>query len=73
MDDKIAKSTNDKLSGFSTAELLKEIVRREGTIEAPTRTMRHTPHVETLVGIGPDHTAHIVIDMDGFRELVNNH
>lgn len=37
---------------------------------APSKRTYRAPHQEFLVGIGPDHTAHITMDQEAYEELI---
>jgi len=53
---------NTAIEELSTLALLREIIKRNRHSEAPTKTVRHVPHRETLIAVGNDHTASITMD-----------
>ena len=59
------------LNAVSDERLLWELICRNAVGAAPVRTTRETPHVEALIAIGPDHTAHVTMDGEAFAELSN--
>lgn len=52
-------------------DMLAKLMFENGFHPAPIKTVRHTPHFECLIPIGPDHTAKIIIDEDALKELKN--
>jgi len=54
---------------FSDIELLCELVKRNGKATAAHTTRRQGVHYETLVAVGKDNCAYIVLTDDGFEEL----
>lgn len=59
------------LSAYTDIQLLTELVRRNGYGKAPINTSRFSPHSETLIAIGKDHTANISMDNDALRVLMS--
>ena len=57
------------LNNVSTIRLLKEIIRREGYDTAPQKIELHSPHYISVIGIGKDHMAQIIIDPDDYEAL----
>ena len=49
--------------------LLKKIVSSAKPIQAPTKTLRDSGHVEFIVGIGKDNHASIIMTKDALLEL----
>lgn len=51
----------NNLSQYSDLDLLRELIRRNGHTEAATETKRYVPFRETLIAVGKDHTAEIIM------------
>ena len=52
------------LDKFTNSELIKELIRRNGIIEAPKITKRAGKHFESIVEIDKDNCAHVTITDD---------
>lgn len=37
--------------------------------DAPTKIEYYSPHIEVIIGIGKDHTASLIMDVDAWEEL----
>ena len=60
-----------ELSNFTDVQLLTELIRRNGSCEAPTKiSLTKGDWKECLVGIGKDNTASIYIDADAIKLLL---
>lgn len=57
------------MSEDNCMSMLSKLIRENGFSAAPTKTERHTPHIECLIAIGNDHTASIIMDEDALEEL----
>lgn len=62
-------STDPRLTEFSSEELLYELIQRNGVSIAAISAKRIVPHIETLVGIGEDDTATIVLADESYEVL----
>lgn len=63
------KYRNKKVKEVDTIALLFEIIKREGTGEAPIKTTYFTNFEECIVGIGKDNIASIYLDEDDIQAL----
>lgn len=59
----------DKFENFTDEELLLELINRNVMGEAPKKSEYITPHIEVLIAIGNNETAHIRFPMEAFKEL----
>lgn len=62
----------NRLSDYSEEQLLHELMTRKEVMPAPVKTTRYTKHYCVMVGIGNDHFAEIVLDVDAYSELLGN-
>jgi hypothetical protein len=56
------------LTAYTDEDLLRELVRRNGTLPAPQSRMPMPP-IEVVVGIGKDHHCFIALHPDALAEL----
>lgn len=57
------------LEQYTDLELLAELVRRNGRSQAPVKTIRSADHSETIIGIGKDHVANIIMENEAAEIL----
>jgi hypothetical protein len=67
--EKAMKYRGKPVSEATSEQLLFELINRNGVDAAPTKTVRNTPHVECLVGIGNNETAFITMVKEAKSEL----
>ena len=61
---------HNPLADFKTRVLLRELIRRHGTTPAPYRIDLAEAYDECTIGIGPDHTACLLMDKGAMRILM---
>jgi hypothetical protein len=61
--------TNHILQQFTNEDLLRELIRRNGIVEAPTSRTMH--EYEVLLGIGKDHHCYITFHKDDIEALTS--
>jgi len=59
--------TNHILQQFTNEDLLRELIRRNGIVEAPTSRTMH--EYEVLLGIGKDHHCYITFHKEDVEAL----
>jgi len=52
------------LEQFTDIELLRELIKRNGRTEAPTKVKRGEPFMSALIALGKDNTAEIAFPAD---------
>ena len=62
-------SNKNQISNFSDAELLMELVLRNGKSDAPTKTVRVGQWFSTLIAIGCHNVAEICLTDDAMEAL----
>lgn len=63
------KYRGKKVKDVPSEQLLFELIKREGQNEAPINTNRQGLHLESIVGIGKDNSAHIVLTDEAYSDL----
>lgn len=67
---------NKKVKDVATQELLYELLQRQGTQSAPIKVHRYVKYLSSLVDIGNNHTAEIILDEESYgvlEELLISH
>ena len=57
------------LKEFTSMQLLRALIYKNGHDEAPIKTQRFVPHIETAISIGNDYTAYITMPEDAYKQL----
>ena len=57
------------LSDYTYEELIYYLMVKHTILPASYKTVRATPHVDIILGIGNDFTANLVMDEDAWEEL----
>ena len=57
------------LKDFTSMDLLQVLIYRNGKSEAAVKTERFVPHMETIIAIGNDFVASIVMPNDAYHAL----
>jgi hypothetical protein len=58
------------LPSLSDEQLLRELINRNKLISTGRQTTYYSKHKSATIGIGKDHTAEIVIDLESLKELM---
>ena len=58
-----------ELQEATTEQIITELIKRNGTIDAPRETKYFTSHKEVLLEIGKDETAHLILDKEAVDEV----
>ena len=59
------------ISKATDLELLRELINRNGTQVAPTKSVRHVPFTSTIIAVGKDDVAEIVMPKETLDLVLN--
>ena len=60
----------DGLNDYSDEQLLWSLMTRRASSPTPRKTTRYTKHYSSIIGIGDDYSAEIVIDSESYKALI---
>jgi DNA-binding XRE family transcriptional regulator len=61
--------TDKTIANATSEELLHALIKANGISDAARKSVRCTPHSESLIAIGPDATASIIVDTEDLSTL----